>query len=310
MKFVVHGPAVEIDCAAVELAASIAHLLAPFAVDEWPAGFGVTRGSIRPYDHAEVIRRLPTSARALHRPQDHLELYHQDERFWIIDDRWGMCEINILRGHWRTWVLPNPRLDRWRLAEMAVLRPLAHLLNNRQVHLLPAASVQGNGLGILVLSGIDVEPELETLRNSGFRVIGHHWTALRSEAGGIALLPMAMEMAPSGPPRLRDARDERSMASGDAVSARPHAFCNAVLVAEAGRRPRAHLREVRPQDAMHLLRRAWPIPQLHPGRRAGYLPAKLATSCRAYQLQLSRDPRDLSTLLLSLQTATCKRTVA
>ena len=82
-----------------------------------------------------------------------------------------------------------------------------------------------------------------------------------------------------------------------------HAFCQAVLVMAAGRRPRAHLREVRAADAVNVLRRVWPIVELHPTRRRGQLPVKLAEQCRCCEIQLSRDPRDMLTLLNSLRYA-------
>ncbi len=54
-------------------------------------------------------------------------------------------------------------------------------------------------------------------------------------------------------------------------------------------------------DALNTLRRAWPLPELHPNRRQGQLPAKLARHCRCAEAHLSRDPRDLVTILDSLR---------
>src|SRR5581483_1411266 len=87
IQLAMHGPSAELQCDVPEMQASIEKLLAPFIVNEVPSGMGVIRGSVRPYDQAEVVRRLPTSAQALHRPGDLTEIYANDERYWTIDDR-------------------------------------------------------------------------------------------------------------------------------------------------------------------------------------------------------------------------------
>jgi hypothetical protein len=83
-----------------------------------------------------------------------------------------------------------------------------------------------------------------------------------------------------------------------------HAYCNAVLVVEAGRRPSAHVTEVTAQRATDALRRAWPITELHPFRKHGQLPIKLGQMCRCWQGQLSRRPEDLLVLLDSIRSTT------
>jgi hypothetical protein len=83
--------------------------------------------------------------------------------------------------------------------------------------------------------------------------------------------------------------------------AQPHAFCDAVLVIEPGRRPSAHVTEVAAQRATDTIRRAWPITELHPFRKHGQLPIKLSQRCRAWQAQLSRRPEDLLVLLDSIR---------
>src|SRR5258708_40281686 len=82
LQLAVHGPSVELHCDAPELDAGMARMLAPFIVSALPDGMGVIRGSVRRYNEAEVIRRLPTTAQPLHRPGDLTEIYAQDERFW------------------------------------------------------------------------------------------------------------------------------------------------------------------------------------------------------------------------------------
>jgi hypothetical protein len=76
-----------------------------------------------------------------------------------------------------------------------------------------------------------------------------------------------------------------------------HAFCDAVLIAEPGRRPVAQIREMDPVDATNVLRHAWPIVDLTPFRRGHQIAPKLAQLCRCGEMQLSRDPKDLLRLL-------------
>src|SRR5579871_2259720 len=78
LQLAFHGPSVQLQCDVADMQASIARLLAPFVVNEVPAGMGVIHGSIRPYDQAEVVRRLPNHASALHRPGDLTEIYAHD----------------------------------------------------------------------------------------------------------------------------------------------------------------------------------------------------------------------------------------
>ena len=302
-KLALYGPAVELECLVPELDAPVAQALGCFSVTDWPSGFGVTRGSIRPYDEAEVIRRLPNEARPLHRPGELIELYEHEDRFWVIDDRWGMAEINVLRGQWRSWVLPNSKLDPVRLLDTAVLWPLAQLLSNKGIHLVPAVAVAKGQTGVLLLCPFPIEPELAALLGGIYHVIGQRWTAVREEEGRIALLHLPGKVERHLPPRLRsvDADTWVDVTARRPLQSQRHAFCEAVVVAEAGRRPRAHLRQVTAPDAANLLRRSWPISHLHPHRRHGQLPARLAQLCRCFQLQLSRDPRDLFALLESMR---------
>ena len=89
-----------------------------------------------------------------------------------------------------------------------------------------------------------------------------------------------------------------------------HAFCDAVLVADGGRRNAAHIRDVAPDNALDLLRRSWPIVELHPQRKFGHLPLKLTQHARVCDLQLSRNSRDLLDLLSTLRATPVGRMVA
>jgi hypothetical protein len=81
-----------------------------------------------------------------------------------------------------------------------------------------------------------------------------------------------------------------------------HAFCDAVLVADGGRRGTARLRDVDQANTLDTLRSAWPLVELHPQRRHGHLPLKLAQHTRVCELQLSRTPAELLDLLATLRT--------
>ena len=63
-------------------------------------------------------------------------------------------------------------------------------------------------------------------------------------------------------------------------------------------------------DTAPTARRAWPIVELHPQRKIGHLPLKLTQHARVCELQLSRNPRDLLELLLTLRTTPAGRMVS
>jgi hypothetical protein len=319
-RFAVHGPAVEIDCAVPAVAVEIERVLGPFAVAGWPEGFTSVGGTVREYDTAQVVRHLSPAARPVPAPRslDLAELYEDAERYWLVDERWGMVEVNFLKSTWRSWVLPRPQLDPVRCAEMAVLWPLAQLLRQRGLHLLPAASAVRNGFAFLLLCPFGPGPELTALARAGYRIIGQRWTAVREEDGRLALLHLpgrieratgAIAPAPRPPGAAASAAEptDPDGARADARwldlnaqfpgTAQHHAFCDAVLVADAVRRPHARVRELEPADALAALRQAWPIADLHPNRRHSALPARLAQQCRCAEVQLSRYSAELLELL-------------
>src|SRR5262245_60191834 len=97
-RLCLHGLAVELECNVRALNPVLDRLAEPSGVSELPDGFIPVKGSIAPYSEREVLPCLSGSARrlALHSPW--MELYQEDQRFWIVDERWGMTEINLLRG--------------------------------------------------------------------------------------------------------------------------------------------------------------------------------------------------------------------
>ena len=307
-RFAVHGPAVEIDCCVPEVSAEIDRALGAFEVGAWPEGFTSVGGTVRAYDSATVVRHVSPDARLLPRWRDLAELYEDGERFWMVDERWGMAEVNFLKGTWRSWVLPQPQCDAVRVAEAAVMWPLAQLLRPRGLYLLPAAAAVRDGFALLLLCPFGVGPELSALARAGYKIIAQQWTAVREEDGRLALLHVPGRIERGAAPRLRWAGDADESQWVDLNRQFPgsmqhHAFCDAVLVAGAGRRAQSSLTMLEPADALHLLRQAWPIAELHPHRRHSALPAKLSQHCRCAEVQLSRNAGELVELLDGLRCA-------
>jgi len=302
LKFAVHGPVVEVENFLPGLGPHLDRLLGAFSVPSWPDGFLPVHGTVRAYDQADVLRHLSPGARPLPRVHDLTDVFEDGERFWVVDERWGMAEINFLKGHWRSWVLPRPQFDALRCAEMAVLWPLAQLLRPRGVHLLPAAAAARDGFAFLLVCPFGVEGELNELADAGYKLIGRRWTAVREEDGRAALLHMPAATGRTIARAMGGTIEESDSADGSRSDPwQNHAFCDAVLIADAVRRPRASLKELPVTAAAGRLRSAWPIAELHPSRRHSPLPGRLAHLCRCAELQLSRDPADLLSLLDSLR---------
>src|SRR5438067_2422795 len=97
-RLAVHGLAVEVSCAVAGLPGQIDHYLGTFSVPAWPAGFSPAVGVVRSYDADEIGRCLSSSARRVGGMPDYLELYEENERYWLIDERWGLAEINLLKS--------------------------------------------------------------------------------------------------------------------------------------------------------------------------------------------------------------------
>ena len=107
-QFSVHGLVVSVACKVPTLNIGIDAALGEFTVDDWPDGFSPIAGSIQPYDQNVVLRHLSPTATALPTADSAMEIYEEGERFWIIDDRWGLAEMNLLKGQWQSWILPHP----------------------------------------------------------------------------------------------------------------------------------------------------------------------------------------------------------
>ena len=273
-RFRLHGVPIELQGADL-LGFEVDRLLREFQTDSSSPSCASLPilGTLRGYRQSEVLMHLsPLAVRVAtpgHGIGTVMELYQDAERFWLVDDRWGMAEINLMKGTWRSWMLENRTLDDERCAELAVLWPLAQLLRGRGLCLLPAVSVERDGRGVLILSPFDMEAELAVLVRKGYRIIGRRWSCLREEAEKIELLPMPGASNPTP--------------------------CEMVVMIEPSRRPTAHARELSGPYRLDALRRSWPMIELHRARRQ--FPLKLAASSRCCSIQLTRAPEDLLVLL-------------
>lgn len=302
-RYLLHGLGVEVSCQVPGLLDPIHRALGEFVakslVSVRPAPIC---GTVRTFEEREVLRHLSPTATRISSDNDLVELYEEGERFWLIDDKWGLCELNVMKGQWKSWILPNPTADANRIIEHAVLWPIAQLLRSRGLCIIPAAGVVRDGWGTLMLSSFNIEPELTALVHAGYRVVGQSWVALREDEGRIVMLQMpgSIERQP-----VRSASPFSSPHGGERVdltsefcgSSCPQAVCDAVLMITPGRRPIARIQPVAPTNAAGALRYAWPLTELHPLRRQGQMPARIAAKCKLFDVQLSRSSKEILTLM-------------
>jgi hypothetical protein len=292
-----HGLPVRVENLCAALAPWIDRFCEPFADTGSVGGVIAACGIVKPYDGPEVLRNVTASASAVARVDDLAELFCADERFWLVDERWGMCQINLLKRQWRAWLLPSPSVDLFRQLEGTVLWPLGQLLKMRGLELIPAVSIQKEDWGALILCPWDLEPEIQRLEVDGYRVVARDWSILRARGNGVELLGM---------PALRAAISaRRSSESGlldRAAQARLGAGveCQAVFVVEPGRRAVTRGRTLSVADAPAAVRRAWPLVELPPDRRrAGSCAGILARQSRCVSVQLSKQEADFVYLVES-----------
>lgn len=319
-KVAFHGLAAEVECTADGVTKALDHLLGPFRVEDSLDWGHVIRGSIRTYNEQEVRRSVSATARPLRLGESAaataLDLYQEDERVWRVDERWGLTELNLLRGQWRSWVLPRALVDPLRLAEESALWPLAQVLRQRGLHLLPAASVVKRGWGVLILAGFDLAPELVRLVRAGYGVIGQRWTAVRvageEEPPGrgpsrVELLhvPGAVEAPPSwGGPAAAPKRSPADVTWLDLEGEFPgcgqrQAPCDLVVIVDGQREGVGRVNHLGAGDALEALRRAWPIAEVRPSPRHAALLSRLAEGGRCVRMQMPRDAGDLVPMLNS-----------
>jgi hypothetical protein len=305
-RLVVHGLAVELTCGVDGLLPQFLRTFESFLTPTFPDGFVPISGQIRPYDAGEVSRSLSPSAVPLHPGDQLIEIYEDGENFWVVDDRWGMTQLNLLRGQFRSWILPHPTVDSVHCLDSVLFWPLAQLMRGKGLHLIPGVSVARGDWGALILTPYGIEPELRVLLEAGYQIIGQRWTAIREEAGKVSLLHVPGQVEFAHEPRLRMAgaiAPERWVDLGGAYPdcIRHHAYCENILVVVPGRRPRARLQELTPILAGAALKRDWPMAELHPHRRGGQLAGRLANQCRVSEAHLSRRADDFIVLMDSIR---------
>lgn len=286
-----HGAALQLANSCPVLDEQIGFFLNPFLLKRHAAQDNEFHGQICPFDMAEVTHSLSRAADSERHSDGLVEIYSLAEKHWIIDDRWGFCEIDLLKHRWRSWVLPNPSLDPIQLAEAAVLWPMAQLLRTRGVEIVPALSIERAGWGALVIAPYPIPGEISRIIRAGYRVIGQRWTALVRQNGRIVLrrIPgLVQSPASSGRsigrrPVWTDLTSDNPWASADL------AWCDAVLTIAPGRRSKTIGRVIPAAECQTALRRAWPIPDLPISRpRLLHPAAVLARECHCLNLQLSR----------------------
>jgi hypothetical protein len=282
----IHSVAVAVRNHVPALEPALRRALGEFEIAAFPAGFTAIECILRHYDKQEVLKHLSSTATPITGLREGLELYQENERFWLIDDRWGLIELNMLKGQWKGWILPEPAVDLDRVVELAVTWPMAQLLRARGLHMQPAASVVRGNFGMLIISPFSVEPELTALLRAGFRLVGQRWSALRDDGGRIQMLHFPGSVERAGQARI----DLEGEFPGAAIG---QGECNTVVLIEPGRRHSPHLRRIAAPSALPALRRAWPIVELHPNRLNGQMPAKLARRCQVYSARLTERPQDL-----------------
>jgi hypothetical protein len=307
--FSIHGAAVNLANAFPALDEQIQFFLKPFFSVSQPL-VTPARGEIRAFDLAEVTHSLAPAAASERQSDDLVDIYSLGEKNWVLDDRWGMCEIDLLRNRWQSWVLPHPTLDPVRLAEAVVVWPLAQLLRLRGIELVPAISVERGGWGALIVSPYSITAEISRLIRAGYRVIGQRWTALMRPHGKIVMrrMPGVVEAMEAGNKRIG-----RRTAWIDLLAANPWqtaelSSCDAVIVIESGRRVKSHGRVVSVSESRRLLRRYWPMAELPLNRsRAQQTTAALASQCLCLSLQLSRNTDEFLQLMEFARQRTASR---
>ncbi|MFT3785569.1 MAG: hypothetical protein QM770_05320 [Tepidisphaeraceae bacterium] len=315
----VHGLAVEVRCALPGLRQIIDDLLGSLAVQDFPEGFSPVDGSIESYDADIVARHLSTTAERVATFGDYAELWRDQERCWLIDESWGVCEINLLKRTWRSWLLPQADLDPMRAVDLAVFWPMSQILSTRGLTILPAASVVHRGRGVLLICPFNLEPELALLTTAGHGLISQRWTALREEEQRCVLLTMPGRVERSPIPQLRSRLkiDPQSLSASSgpewidlaatAPSLCPYAWCDTLLLVEPGRRAAATCKPLTGASSVAAIRRAWPLPELTHSQGHLMLAKRLGQSASVFQVELSRDPRALLRLLEQLPEEVEKR---
>ena len=307
----VHGSAVDLRCGLPGLRQVIADLLGEMIVDGWPDGFAPAEGWIDRYDADVVARSLSSTAKLVAVFTETAELWADGERLWLIDEAWGVCELNLLRRTFRSWVLDQALLDPVRCLEQAVLWPMSQVLIGKNVSLLPASGFIHEGRGILLISPFSAEAELAMLASAGHALISQRWVAIREDPQSASRpmmqrVGMLAEHTAAPQPRSRLSHSNPAQGWVDLYTTYPtaerQARCDAIMVIEPGRRTTPSVRQLTGASSSAAVRRAWPIPDSPMGPKQSQFAGRLAAGSQVFQVELSRDAKALLRLLHQLPT--------
>lgn len=330
-RFAIHGVALDLSLDVAGFDSVIEHLLGDFAIGHPPIGVSPLRGALRPFAEAEVLKRISPRARLIgntlagqHRSFDSIEMFEDGDRYWIVDERWGIAEIDLLKGQWTSWIMPAATLEPRRCIEAAIQWPLAQLVQRRGIHLLPAVSVARGSIGTMCIAPFNLGPELNACIRAGYKLVGQRWTVLREQSQTATSASQRFDPSfelrqmpgwvdvperiswPLGSPR-RGQEHVLDLAAENCGASRARADCNAILVIQPARRAASCVERVPSgRNAAQLLRAVWPIIEAHP-KQAKIVITRLATSCPVFQVTLSRDPQDLPRLLAGVIPAVAHR---
>ena len=295
--FQLHGHAVSLLVEPPAARSAALAVLDPLLVPALPAGTNVeVEGLVLPYDEREVLRRVSADARPVIEGEPQydpaVELYRSPDaaRWWLVDGRWGLCEIDLLARSFRSFVLPEPAVDAVRLFEQCVYWPLAQLLRGGGLHLIPGLGLARNGRGALILCRGDLDREARAAKRRGVDVLGQRWVALREtpDGTGAVLLPV--------PGRCLNDAGRYGDASSRTTS--PGAGLDLVLVADPMRRGTAGESPLTTAEALRRVKDAWPLPPLHNAGPAATFPARLARNRPVHRCHLDRAGTGLLDLVL------------
>jgi hypothetical protein len=290
-SFSVYGAPLQVANSCPTLNEQLGFFLHPFLLKSQSEQGGDCNGQIVPFDLGELTHSLSRAADSERYSNNLFEIYSNAEKHWILDDRWGACEIDLLKHRWRSWVLPSPSLDAIQVVEAAALWPMAHLLRSRGIEIVPAISIERAGWGALIVAPYPIPAELSRIIRAGYRVIGQRWTALISQDGRIVLrsVPGLVEASVSRGPFVGRRPIWSNLFADNPWASAGLAWCDAVLTIMPGRRSKTVGRVLGSGESQTVLRRAWPIADLPINRpRLLHPAATLARECFCLSIQLSR----------------------
>jgi hypothetical protein len=300
-RLTLYDRAVQISSTLGDIDTELQRQFTRFTTDDFALHSSITNGFIGPYDSKEVLRHVSPRAVPLTGIGFGREAYQDGECIWMIDDRCGLCEINFIKGQWRSWILEPARADIRRCIDSAVLWPMAQLLRSKGLHVIPAASLAMGDFSALILCPFGILPELSAIAANGWKIIGQRWSALRSSGENIELLhlPGGTETAlwprrPQAGFLQNDSFDLHAVYPESLVN---NANCDAVIVVSSGRRPQASANGLSRWEAGEVIRSAWPIAEIHPRKRGGVMAGQLGKHCQCVEARLSPRGEDILEIL-------------